>query len=124
MPACRGPWSTPRPRSSGSGSRCRMSNEEDWLLLILSSPSGAGKTTMKTRLLGEFRDLRFSISHTTRSPRATEVNGREYHFVSREQFEDMIHADAFAEHAEVHGNLYGTSLREIEAAREHHHGVV
>ena len=98
--------------------------EGDWLLLILSSPSGAGKTTLKTRLLGEFKDLRFSISHTTRKRRGSEVDGREYHFVDRATFEAMINADAFAEWAEVHGNLYGTSLKEIEAARATHRGVV
>jgi guanylate kinase len=97
---------------------------DDWLLLILSSPSGAGKTTLKTRLLGEFRDLRFSISHTTRKRRPSEVDGREYHFVDRAEFEDMVRRDAFAEWAEVHGNLYGTCLAEIEAARATHRGVV
>ena len=96
----------------------------DWLVLILSSPSGAGKTTLKNRLLSAFPDLRFSVSHTTRKPRPTEQDGREYHFVDRAGFEAMIEADAFAEYAEVHGNLYGTSLREIEAARSTHRGVV
>ena len=106
-----------------------MSNSEgpsrdDWLLLVLSSPSGAGKTTLKTRLLSEFKDLRFSVSHTTRQRRHTEVDGREYHFVDRAQFEAMIRADAFCEWAEVHGNFYGTSLREIDGARTTHRGIV
>jgi len=96
----------------------------DWLLLILSSPSGAGKTTLKNRLLGEFRDLRFSVSHTTRKRRPSEIDGREYHFVDRPTFEAMAREGAFAEWAEVHGNYYGTSLREIEAARQTHRGVV
>ena len=96
----------------------------DWLLLILSSPSGAGKTTLKNRLLGEFRDLRFSVSHTTRKRRPSEIDGREYHFVDRPAFEAMAREGAFAEWAEVHGNYYGTSLREIEAARQTHRGVV
>lgn len=103
-----------------------MSNRDprDWLLLILSSPSGAGKTTLKNRLLAEFKDLRFSVSHTTRKARVSEANGREYHFVDRGQFEAMIENGAFAEHAEVHGNLYGTSFAEIELARSSHNGVV
>src|SRR4051812_26991801 len=103
-----------------------MSNEtpDDFLLLIVSSPSGAGKTTLCNRLRGEFPDLRFSVSHTTRRPRPTEVDGREYHFVDRALFEAMARAGAFAEWAEVHGNLYGTSMAEIDAARATHRGVV
>ena len=97
---------------------------DDFLLLILSSPSGAGKTTLSNRLRGEFPNLRFSVSHTTRRPRPTEVDGREYHFVDRPSFEKMIRAGAFAEHAEVHGNLYGTTVREIDLARESAGGVL
>ncbi len=90
---------------------------DEFLLLILSSPSGAGKTTLCNRLRGEFPRLRFSVSHTTRKARPTEVDGREYHFVERPTFERMIGEGGFAEHAEVHGNLYGTSVAEIDAAR-------
>lgn len=93
------------------------SRPDEFLLLILSSPSGAGKTTLFNRLRGEFPLLRFSVSHTTRKPRPTEVDGREYHFVDRRTFESMVRAGAFAEYAEVHGNLYGTTIREIELAR-------
>jgi guanylate kinase len=96
----------------------------DFLLLILSSPSGAGKTTLTNRLRSEFSTLRFSVSHTTRKPRPTEVDGREYHFVDRETFEIMAREGKFAEHAEVHGNLYGTSLHEIECARSGSSGVI
>jgi guanylate kinase len=101
-----------------------MSND-DFLLLILSSPSGAGKTTLKTRILTESHpELRFSVSHTTRKPRQSELDGREYHFIDRNRFERMAHAGDFAEWAEVHGNLYGTSLHEIEVAKKAHRGVV
>src|SRR4051812_15796595 len=101
-----------------------MSND-DFLLLILSSPSGAGKTTLKTRILTESHpELRFSVSHTTRKPRHSELDGREYHFIDRSRFERMASAGHFAEWAEVHGNLYGTSLHEIEIARKAHLGVV
>src|SRR5438128_12634717 len=101
-----------------------MSND-DFLLLILSSPSGAGKTTLKTRILTvSHPELRFSVSHTTRKPRQSELDGREYHFVDKPRFERMVAAGEFAEWAEVHGNLYGTSLREIELARSSHRGVV
>lgn len=94
-----------------------MSNERP-LLLIISSPSGAGKTTLTARLLAEVKGLTFSISHTTRKPRANETDGKEYHFVSRDEFERLIAADSFLEWAEVHGNLYGTSKAEIDARRE------
>ena len=93
-----------------------MPPASDMLLLIISSPSGAGKTTLCKRLLVEFGDLRFSVSHTTRPPRMTEVSGRDYHFVSREQFMSMVAAGELAEWAEYAGNLYGTSLAEIERA--------
>jgi guanylate kinase len=97
---------------------------DGFLLLILSSPSGAGKTTLKNRVLAEHPELRFSVSHTTRKPRANELGGREYHFIDRPAFERMVEDRAFAEWAEVHGNLYGTSLLEIEKARATHRGVV
>lgn len=97
---------------------------DDFLLLILSSPSGAGKTTLCNRLRGEFPDLRFSVSHTTRRPRPTEVDGREYHFVEPVTFDQMIRANAFAEWARVHDHLYGTSLKEIEIARASARGVL
>ncbi len=89
----------------------------EFLLLILSSPSGAGKTTLSRKLQDTFTDLCFSVSHTTRPPRANEVDGRDYHFVDREAFEAMVHAGAFVEWAEVHGNLYGTSVQEVDKAR-------
>jgi guanylate kinase len=96
----------------------------DFLLLILSSPSGAGKTTLCGLLRQQFPGLRFSVSHTTRRPRANEMDGREYHFVDRAAFEDMVRGDRFAEWAEVHGNLYGTSVEEIEKARASFDGVL
>jgi guanylate kinase len=98
--------------------------EDDFLLLIVSSPSGAGKTTLCSRLRSEFPDLRFSISHTTRGPRPGEVDGREYHFIDAPTFEDMIRIGAFAEWARVHGHLYGTSLKEIEIARATARGIL
>jgi guanylate kinase len=89
---------------------------DDFLMLIVSSPSGAGKTTLCQRLRDELPDLRFSVSHTTRRPRAVEVDARDYHFVDTATFEGMVQAGAFAEWASVHDHLYGTSLREIEGA--------
>jgi guanylate kinase len=87
------------------------------VLVIVSSPSGAGKTTLTRRLLGEFGpQLEFSVSYTTRPIRPGEVDGRDYHFVSPEIFERMVLAHEFAEHAFVHGNRYGTAQGPIEAA--------
>jgi guanylate kinase len=91
---------------------------DDLLLLIISSPSGAGKTTLTRDLLEQFPGLSFSVSHTTRKPRANEVDGRDYHFVERARFEALIRDGAFAEWAEVHGNLYGTSESEIRRCRD------
>jgi guanylate kinase len=93
------------------------STDPDLILLIISSPSGAGKTTLTRRLLQEFPELRFSVSHTTRLPRANEVDGQDYHFVTNNNFRDVIDENGFAEWAEVHGNLYGTSVNEIDLAR-------
>ncbi len=106
------------------GHQLRPIQRPDWLVLILVSPSGAGKTTQKNRLLGAFPELRFSVSHTTRRPRPTEAHGREYYFVARGEFEAMVSGGAFAEHAEVHGNLYGTSLGELGARPTGQCGVV
>ena len=97
---------------------------DDFLMLIVSSPSGAGKTTLCNRLRAERPDLRFSVSHTTRRPRPNEVDGREYRFVDTATFESMIQRGAFAEWARVHENLYGTSMDEITRARESARGVI
>ncbi len=87
----------------------------DGILFVISAPSGAGKSTLIRRLRERVDGLGFSVSHTTRPPRAGETDGVEYHFVSRAEFERMADAGAFAEWAEVHGNLYGTSFAALEA---------
>jgi guanylate kinase len=88
------------------------------ILYIISAPSGAGKSTLCRELLDIFPELRHSVSSTTRIPRPGEVEGRDYHFVSREEFLRMIDAGEFAEWAEVHGNLYGTSLKTLQNCLE------
>ena len=86
------------------------------LLLILSSPSGAGKSTLARRLMDWDPTIRFSVSATTRAPRAGEQDGREYYFRSRAEFEAMVAAGEMLEHAEVFGNLYGSPSGPVEAA--------
>ena len=78
-------------------------------LFIVCAPSGAGKTTLVDALLKADSGIRLSVSYTTRQPRAGEVDGREYHFVSQKKFQEMSAAGAFLESALVHGNYYGTS---------------
>lgn len=86
------------------------------LLIILSSPSGAGKTTLARRLQAWDNAIEFSISATTRPPRTGEEHGREYHYHTREEFETMISEGAMLEHAEVFGNLYGSPLGPVDRA--------
>ena len=86
------------------------------LLLVVSSPSGAGKTTLCNRLRDEFKLLEFSVSHTTRPPRPGETNGVEYTFTAKEEFQEMVSRDEFAEYAMVHGNMYGTGAAAVESA--------
>lgn len=85
-------------------------------LLVLSAPTGGGKTTIAHRILELDPSLRFSVSHTTRDPRPEEEDGKDYHFVSRSDFEQMRDAGGFLEWAEVHGNMYGTHRSEVAAA--------
>ena len=86
------------------------------ILIILSSPSGAGKSTLSRRLLELDPEVRFSVSATTRPPRPGEIEGRDYFFKSRREFEAMVAAGEMLEHAEVFGNLYGTPRAPVEAA--------
>jgi guanylate kinase len=82
--------------------------------VILSAPSGGGKTTIARALLSRRKDLGYSVSCTTRAPRPTESNGRDYYFLTRAEFLTKREQGAFAESAEVHGNLYGTLRSEVE----------
>ncbi len=94
----------------------RIAIDRRGLMLVLSSPSGAGKTTLTRRLLEMDPRLSLSISVTTRTPRNGEVDGRDYHFTTPEQFARMVAEDGFLEHASVFGRQYGTPRRPVEEA--------
>lgn len=93
-----------------------MSGSRRGLLIILSSPSGAGKSTLAKRLMAWDPDLRFSVSATTRKPRAGETHGVEYFFHSKQEFEALIESGGMLEHAEVFGNYYGSPLAPVQGA--------
>jgi guanylate kinase len=86
-------------------------------LFVISAPSGSGKTTLVQKLIASFSDLRFSVSYPTRAPRGAERDGVDYHFVTRDEFQEKIRGGEFLEWAEVHGNLYGTSKLTTERIR-------
>lgn len=94
------------------------------ILFIISAPSGSGKSTLVSELRKQLSGVDFAISWTTRAPRGSEEDGREYHFTSRDEFERMIAADMFLEHAEVFGNLYGTARVSLEEARREGHDLL
>tara|TARA_X000000950_G_C13710756_1_gene576080 strand:- start:127 stop:747 length:621 start_codon:yes stop_codon:yes gene_type:complete len=84
-------------------------------LFVISAPSGAGKTSLVAATIARVSDLTVSVSHTTRSPRPGEVDGRDYHFVDQSEFDALITSQALFEHAQVFGNFYGTSKEAIES---------
>jgi len=94
------------------------------LLFVIAAPSGAGKSSLVNAVLADDPRLVLSISYTTRSARAGEVNGREYHFVDRAAFQRMLEAGEFLESAEVHGNLYATSQKQIADVRARGRDIV
>jgi len=87
-------------------------------VIVISAPSGAGKSTLIKRLMAASKDLRFSISYTTRAARAHEKHGRDYFFVSPQVFRRMIRGSEFVEWADVHGHLYGTAHKQLQAAQD------
>ena len=86
------------------------------ILFLISAPSGSGKSTLVDRLRSIVENLEFSVSYTTRPPRGSEQEAREYHFISREEFQGMIDAGEFLEYADVFGNYYGTARKSLTDA--------
>ena len=94
------------------------------ILFLISAPSGSGKSTLVSELRKQLSGVDFAISWTTRAPRGSEENGREYYFTTRDEFEQMVKQDKFLEHAEVFGNLYGTARKSLEEARAAGHDLL
>lgn len=93
-------------------------------LFVVSAPAGAGKTTLVQRLVNEFPEIVPSVSYTTRPPRAAEIGGRHYHFVTEEEFQEKLAKGDFLEHVSLHGAQYGTSRQWIEQRRQENTHVV
>ena len=101
-----------------------MSKKKHGSLIILSGPSGAGKGTIHSELLKHDSNLKYSVSMTTRAPRAGEVDGKDYFFVTVDEFKKEIENDSFLEYAEVHGNYYGTLKRVVDKDLEAGYDVI
>ena len=101
-----------------------MSIKEECVLLILSSPSGAGKTSLSKKIKEEIKNFEISISHTTRKPRNDEVNGKDYHFVSKEDFIKKINNNEFYEYAKIYDNYYGTSKKAVNDLLEKNKNII
>ena len=91
-----------------------MSVDGENIMVILSSPSGVGKTTLTKKIQQKYHSFKISVSHTTRSPRSNEVDGVDYHFVSTERFEDLINKKKFYEYAKIFENYYGTLKKNVD----------
>ena len=91
-----------------------MISEEEKILVILSSPSGVGKTTLTKKIQQKYNNFKISVSHTTRSPRSNEVDGVDYHFVSNEKFKKLINENKFYEYAKIYENYYGTLKENVD----------
>ena len=91
-----------------------MKHDGENIMVILSSPSGVGKTTLTKKIQQKYQSFKISVSHTTRSPRSNEVDGIDYHFVSREKFQELIENNEFYEYAKIFGNYYGTLKNNVD----------
>lgn len=96
------------------GSNSKQTPSERGHLFIISAPSGGGKTTLSKAVVNRFKDIVYSVSYTTRSPRNSEQDGVDYYFIPKRDFEDRVESGFWAEWAEVHGNYYGTSGEFLE----------
>ncbi|MGD0490052.1 MAG: guanylate kinase [Steroidobacteraceae bacterium] len=93
-----------------------MNSAESGRLYVIAAPSGAGKTSLVKALMEREPRLRFSVSYTTRKPRANEIDGRDYHFITPARFQEMVERGEFLEHAQVYDNFYGTGVEAVRGA--------
>ena len=91
-----------------------MTHDNENIMVILSSPSGVGKTTLTKKIQQKYQTFKVSVSHTTRSPRSNEVNGVDYYFISTKKFQELIKKNYFYEYAKIFENYYGTSKNEVD----------
>ena len=91
-----------------------MTKNEENILVILSSPSGVGKTTLTKKIQQKYRSFKISVSHTTRPPRSNEVDGVDYHFTTKKKFEELIKTNKFYEYAKIFENYYGTLKKDVD----------
>ena len=91
-----------------------MEHDRENIMIILSSPSGVGKTTLTKKIQQKYQSFKILVSHTTRSPRSNEVNGVDYHFVSKKEFEKLINENKFYEYAKIFENYYGTLKKSVD----------
>ena len=101
-----------------------MKQKHDIVMLVLSSPSGAGKTTISKKIQQKYPSFKISVSHTTRKPRPNEVDGVDYHFVDKKKFKDLVNDNQFYEFAEIFGNYYGTSKKSIKDLQEKNYSIL
>ena len=93
-----------------------MQHDGENIMVILSSPSGVGKTTLTKKICQKFQNFKISVSHTTRSPRSNEVDGVDYHFITNDEFQKLIKDNRFYEHAKIFDNFYGTLKKNVDDA--------
>ena len=101
-----------------------MRKKNESMMVILSSPSGAGKTTISKKIQQKFQNFKISVSHTTREPRPNEVNGVDYHFTNKDDFKKLIEEGKFYEHAKIFQNYYGTSKKSIQTPLENNNDIL
>jgi guanylate kinase len=101
-----------------------MNNIGESIMIVLSSPSGAGKTTITKKLQQKYQNFKISVSHTTRKPRLNEVDGVDYFFVDKDQFKNLIDNNEFYEHAKIFDNFYGTSKKSVKNLLENNNNVL
>ena len=101
-----------------------MTSSNGGIMVILSSPSGAGKTTLTKKIQQKYQNFKISVSHTTRAPRPNEVEGVDYFFISNTKFNELVKKEKFYEHAKIFDNYYGTSKKSVEDIIKNHNDLL